>query len=134
MIFPASKRLFDEFRRKTDPFMVFKEIPLHPTLITLDVIISDNKPAVCEFLHRRYGEDVSYYERQVEGPICCSITAYGEKRIVVILKSKDDVAVMAHEVVHATWLLNKICGLGFDYKCNEVQAYYVSYIISEILK
>lgn len=116
----------------------FKEIPLHPTLFTCDVIIGSNQKEVAELFHKRYGESVSYYMENLTPNGVESITSTldseckGHTRIVLNMQ-KIDACTACHESVHILHHIAKICKLETGEPTSEWNAYMIEYIFKNIM-
>jgi hypothetical protein len=111
----------------------FKRIPLHPTLFELDVWVCEEKEPICEAASKLYGETPEHYDAEVQHEMCCWLEdKEGVKRIVIFL-NKIQPEFVAHEALHATWQLAKFVGFRYSHKNQETQAYYIEYIVRNIL-
>lgn len=115
------------------PRLVFIEVPLPPTHLNLDVVVCRSKKAVTRFLSDRYKETVGYYEEVVNGPMVATIYHDGEARILMVLRSFAP-GIVGHEAVHVTWKLADAIGMKWDSNSQEIQAYYVTYIVDKIME
>ena len=108
-------------------------IPLLPTSFELDCVIGGTRKQLIKHLATTYGEPKAYYDGIIVGPFCGIVRVNGFDK-VILCTTNDHIPVIAHEVVHATWKLDSLAGLNLDSRSQETQAYYVSYILIEILK
>lgn len=110
-----------------------KKIRLAPTNHYVDCYIYDNQNDLAEvhqLLHKRYGESVEYYEGIILRS-CVGIMNFGKNDIILMVALRNP-WVIAHEAVHVTWKLGSIIGFENKEDNQEIQAYYVSYIMEQL--
>ena len=107
----------------------YKEITLTPTDICLEVFIGKKKDIVKK-LKKDNGEKKSYWKEMIGDSSC----VVGLENHIFMFLLEDDIKTIVHESVHATWFLDEIVGFNFNIESQEMQAYYVDYIVGEILK
>lgn len=113
--------------------LYFKRIPLHPTLFELDVWVCEEKEPIASGAAEMYGETREHYEEKMQHEMCCwLVDKEGTKRIVIFLQ-KIVPEFAAHEALHATWQLAKFVGFKYSHKNQETQAYFLEYIVRNIL-
>jgi len=111
--------------------VLYKAIPLLPTDFTAEILFCPDKEPVTQAMARLYGGSVEYYDTELRGDEVNIIESFGTKHIVCILRSKDPY-IIAHEAVHITWYLQSMVGFTFSATSQEIQAYYVGYLVREI--
>lgn len=104
-------------------------IKLIPTDISLYVLVGDRKKFPKK-LKTIFGDKKSYWKSIIGDSNEALIL---DNDIFIFLEELDP-QVVVHETVHATWFLDELVDLGFSSESQEVQAYYVDYIFSEIMK
>lgn len=127
----------------------FFEVPLLPTLRTLDVFLikeplqpgnaysEEARRQLCGILEKRYGNGFEYwYEQQGSVNEVFRIDAAknsllsGESRIVTILNC--DTEIIVHEAFHVLMFLSKECGVEVNYESQEWGACMLEYIFKAI--
>lgn len=105
--------------------LIYGSIKLHPTEQILDVIICDDIRLVkLKYMQLYRGAinikpNIQGLVKQVDGNILMILVDYSEKTLI-------------HEAVHVTWELSKIIQTPWEYETQELQAYYVDYIVREV--
>ena len=93
--------------------LYFKRIPLHPTLFELDVWVCAEKEPIGLAADKMYGQDVGRFIEEMEHAVRPEF--------------------VAHEAVHVTWRLADFVGFKYSAKNDETQAYFVEYIVRQIM-
>ena len=105
-----------------------KIIELTPTDICLEVLIGKKKQMV-KFLKKEYGQKKSHWKEMIGDSSCAVLDA----NHIYIFLLNDDISTIAHEAVHASWFLDEIVEFNYNQDNQEIQAYYVDYIVGEII-
>ncbi len=91
--------------------------------------------------YTHYKQDIMHlYGDDEPGPSAYAIVRADELNNIFLWinsESKLSQSTIAHEAVHISWIINKMCGLdhkGFRYSTQEVQAYMVGEIVEKINK
>lgn len=115
--------------------MKIKEIRVYPSIWYLDVIVADNQKDLDYISKKRYGiKDDPILPNE-----CSSIDSSkkselkGERRVVISIKSLDDVETIVHELIYAIWHLARYIGYEIDYDTQEWQAVLYEYLYKEAL-
>jgi hypothetical protein len=108
-------------------------LELPPTYAEVDVILGGSRKNLIKHLVRTYAESYEYYDQIIKGSFCGIVTLNGHDRILMAISNFSDLPVIAHEIVHCTWKLDALVGFNFNQKNQEIQAYYVSYILGKVL-
>jgi hypothetical protein len=114
----------------------FKEIKIQPTNWYLDVIICKDKHKIAQFMHKRYGASVEYYEDELFTEFVSTISSTyksecnGRKRIVMVLYDMNR-GILVHELVHVLWHFSKNSGVNMCYDSQEWQAILFEYLYNE---
>lgn len=113
--------------------LYFKRIPLHPTLFELDVWVCAEKEPIGLAAGKMYGQNVGRFIEEMEHEMACWMKdKEGTKRILMFLQAVRPEFV-AHEAVHVTWRLADFVGFKYSAKNDETQAYFVEYIVRQIM-
>ena len=106
-----------------------KVIKLKPTDILLEVFIGKRKDIIKSLL-KDYGEDKKYWKEMIDNGDC---TVSWDNHIFIFM-TEFDVNTIVHEATHATWYLDEIVGFNINQDNDEIQAYYMGYIVEKIFK
>lgn len=110
-----------------------KVIELTPTDICLEVFMGDRKDMI-NLLRKDHEKNKKKrrksYWKKVIGDSPCVV---GMGNHIYMFLFNDDLQTIVHETVHATWFLDDIVEFNYDFQNQEMQAYYVDYIFSEIM-
>ena len=109
--------------------MKHKVVKLIPTDISLEIFIGKKKDIVKK-LKKYKGKKKSYWKDMVGNSSC----AVGMPDHIYMFLLDTDIQTIVHEAVHATWHLDDIVDFGFDSHNQEIQAYYVDYIVGKVMK
>lgn len=122
--------------------MKFKQITLHPSEHTLDVIITDDASdeQITDFIVNKYKVERLHWNDDPFFDYVCNIH-YGEKhklkrakRILMVLKSMDDEVTLVHELIHVLWYAAKRIGYEMTFETQEWQAILYEYLFKEVKK
>jgi len=117
----------------------FKEIPLKPSLWTLDVVIGKNEQEVRTFTSQRYQiPEYDFKDYQVVNTVTWLESGKdsilkGEKRILLTLQSFNK-RILVHELVHVLWYYGDRTGCDIVRDTQEWQAIFVEWLFVEVLK
>jgi hypothetical protein len=110
--------------------LIHKRIPLIPTPFHVDVFVSAELADIEEALSELNGKDSGFYRLNFkEGQQ--AMTAEAEGNFIMVLPDFSE-HVISHEATHITWMLGDKIGLDWDYQSQELQAYYIDYLVREI--
>jgi len=57
----------------------------------------------------------------------------GTIKLLVWVRDINDMITLSHEIIHATWYIQKFTGFNFSYESQEMQCYLHDYIVEQIL-
>ncbi len=112
--------------------MQTKTIKLYPTLFELDFYLSDNREDLIQPFIEKYGMDQSYWEQELSPNASYIIDCDLGARLVITM-SKMDIAVLVHEVSHILDKLSKLTGLELGKESSEWKAYFMEYVVRELI-
>ena len=120
--------------KKKKAKLYYKEITLTPTDFTLQVFISKDFNTTVSALNKKIEKYDwrKFFDFDSSGFFVKYITEKNKVRFVICLYGFKYQSV-AHEAVHVTWELARIVGFNLS-EDEELQAYYVGYIVDEIMK
>jgi hypothetical protein len=115
---------------------IIKTIRLYPTLFCVDVWICNDLEQLSKCFHKRYGAKSKYYKKILTPNQTCIIDSTDESELkghrrIVVNMSEYDVLVLAHEIVHVLYKLNKCTDLELTKDSQEWQAYLTEYILEQ---
>jgi len=110
--------------------MIHKRIALTPTPFFVDVFVSANLAEIEETLSELHGKESGFYRLNFKDGQQ-AMTAETEGNFLMVLPDFSE-HVMSHEATHITWMLGDKIGLDWDYQSQELQAYYIDYLVREI--
>lgn len=117
----------------------FKEIPLTPSLWTLDVIIGKDREEVMKFTMDRYDmKESEFVDAQLINTVSWLKSGKksilkGEQRIVLTLGSLNE-RILVHELVHVLWYYGDRTGSEITVDTQEWQAIFFEWLYVECLK
>lgn len=117
--------------------VLHKEIPLYPTLFTVDVWVSNNQDELAKCFHKRYGASIEYYKEKTDADQVVSLTATneseknGHKCIVMNISEFND-SVIVHEINHVIHHLSEYTGIETTYEAQEWCSYMQEYLFDRI--
>lgn len=105
-----------------------------PTKWFVDVWITDNYEELCNKLSKKYGSSTDFWQKELSlRPSVITYEDIEKTNYIICLLEDFDLNVIVHETVHISWHLQD--KVNFDYvNDTELQAYYIEYIVEEILK
>lgn len=114
--------------------MKYKRIDLLPSKWFVDIWITKNYKTLCNNLSKKYGGSFEFWKNEInETQTVLSYENFKGHKYIICCLYDFDLSVIIHESVHITWHLQD--KVNFDYENDqELQAYYVEYIVEEILK
>lgn len=112
--------------------MKHKRILLIPTPFYVDVFVGGSIREAEETLNELRGKEEKYFRLEFQEHQQ-AMTAEAEGAFFMLLPDFSD-HIISHEATHVTWLLGDKIGLDWDYQSQELQAYYIDYIVREINK
>ena len=111
-----------------------KNIKLLPTEYTVDVFVCKNKDKIIKQLNEKVDKNDwgKYFEDSSVG-MCLYHTTDNNVRYLIMILSDFNPIIISHECIHISWRLADYCGFNFR-EDEEIQAYFVDYMVGEILK
>lgn len=119
--------------------MKYKEISLKPTPFTVKVFYSEDPSEMAGEFKKRFkikGKRwTSYFKNADKGcdGFCDEFVSSEGQELVMCLFVLNP-GIIAHEAVHIAWYLSKFTDMEFNYSNQETQAYYIQYLVDEIMK
>lgn len=107
-------------------------IQLTPTPYHVDVFVSKNIRAVEESMCELYDEKPGSLQLNMQKDDQGMVGEVGKNIVMVITDFSE--TLISHEATHVTWMLAKKIGMTWDEESQELQAYYIDHIVSEVLK
>lgn len=103
---------------------LFKTIPLHPTLFSLDVWVSRDKETLAKCFHERYGASVDYYIDEYKPNSVYRLTATKDSdwngfKVIVMNVETFDLATIVHEINHVIFHLSAYTKIEICYESQE---------------
>lgn len=113
--------------------MKHKRILLIPTPFWVDVFVGGTLEQVEETLNELLDSDIKIEMHDDDDALTAEIECRNKTSFLLVLTDFTD-HIIAHEASHVTWFLGKKIGLKWDHESQELQAYYIDYIVREINK
>lgn len=105
-----------------------------PTKWFVDVYIAKDYDKLYDKLLRKYGETLKFWQDILDrNP---TVFLYEDDKVesyIICCLSDFELNVVIHESVHISWYLAEKVGFSYE-RDHEIQAYYIEYIVEEILK